>query len=191
LLTPTQCPGILTRTKTDNPLLRRTDVQGSGAVESIHAEAAGTRKALERVPFEKAEWAPHEKSMTLGRLAGHLAEAPSWEVSILTTEEFDIAPPDGGGYAPPVFESLDDILGAFDRGVSEIEAALPDLTDKALAEHWSLKSGGEEIMGGPRTRFFTNMVTSHIIHHRGQLTVYLRLYDVPVPGMYGPSADEH
>ena len=161
-------------------------------LDQFTREAAGTRKALERVPFEKAEWAPHEKSMTLGRLAGHLAEAPSWGVSILTTEGLDMAPAGGeGGYTPPVFESLDDILGAFDQGVSEIEAALPDLTDEALAEHWSLKSGGEEIMGGPRGGFFANMVTSHIIHHRGQLSVYLRLCDVPVPGMYGPSADEH
>ena len=154
-------------------------------------EATGTRKALERVPFEKADWAPHEKSMTLGRLAGHLAEAPSWGVSILTSEELDMSPAGGeGGYKPPVFESLDDILAAFDRGVADIETALPGLSDEALAQHWSLKSGGEEIMGGPRGVFFQNMVTSHIIHHRGQLSVYLRLCDVPVPGMYGPSADE-
>ena len=159
-------------------------------LEDFQTVMAGTRKALERVPFEKADWAPHEKSMTLGRLAGHIAEAPGWGLSILTTDELDMAPADGGGYTPPVFESIDDVLATFDRGVSAVEAALPDLTDEALAEYWSLKSGGEEIFGGPRGTFFGNMVTNHVIHHRGQLTVYLRLCDVPVPGMYGPSADE-
>ena len=159
-------------------------------LEHFTTVMAGTRKALERVPFDKAEWAPHEKSMTLGRLAGHLAEAPSWGVSILTSEELDMSPEGGEGYKPPVFESLDDIVAAFDQGVANIETALPGLPDEALAQHWSLKSGGEEIMGGPRGVFFQNMVTSHIIHHRGQLSVYLRLCDVPVPGMYGPSADE-
>ncbi len=159
-------------------------------LEHFTTVMAGTRKALERVPFDRAEWAPHEKSMTLGRLAGHIAEAPGWGLSILTTDGMDMAPAEGGGYTPPVFESTDDVLAAFDSAVSAVEAALPGMTDEALAEHWSLKSGGEEIMGGPRGAFFGNMVTNHIIHHRGQLTVYLRLCDVPVPGMYGPSADE-
>ena len=159
-------------------------------LEQFKQEAAGTRKALERVPFDKAEWAPHEKSMTLGRLAGHIAEMPAWGVSILTTDEFDMAPPDGEPYKPPVHESIDDVLATFDQGVSAVEAALPGVTDEAWAEHWSLKSGGEEVMGGPRGELFGSMVTNHIIHHRGQLTVYLRLCDVPVPGMYGPSADE-
>ena len=159
-------------------------------LEHFTTVMTGTRKALERVPFDKAEWAPHEKSMTLGRLAGHIAEAPGWGLSILTSDGMDMAPADGGGYTPPVFESTDDVLAAFDKAVSAVEATLPGMTDEALAEHWSLKSGGEEIMGGPRGAFFGNMVTNHVIHHRGQLTVYLRLCDVPVPGMYGPSADE-
>ena len=159
-------------------------------LEHFTTVMAGTRKALERVPFEKAEWAPHEKSMTLGRLAGHIAEMPGWGVSILKTDEFDMAPVDGESYKAPVHESIDDVLATFDRGVSAVEAALPGVADEAWAEHWSLKSGGEEIMGGPRGALFGNMVTNHVIHHRGQLTVYLRLCDVPVPGMYGPSADE-
>ncbi len=160
-------------------------------LEQFKQEAAGTRKALERVPFDKAEWAPHEKSMTLGRLAGHIAEMPGWGASILTTEEFDMAPPDGEPYEPQVHESIDDVLATFDQGVSAIEAALPGVRDEAFGEHWSLKSGGEEVMGGPRGALFGNLVINHVIHHRGQLTVYLRLCDVPVPGMYGPSADEH
>ena len=160
-------------------------------LEQFKQESAGTRKALECVPFDKAEWAPHEKSMTLGRLAGHIAEMPGWGASILTTDEFDMAPADGEAYTPPIHESTDDVLATFDQGVSAIEAALPDVTDEAFGKHWSLKSGGEEVMGGPRGALFGNMVTNHIIHHRGQLSVYLRLCDVPVPGMYGPSADEH
>ena len=152
-------------------------------------EVAKTRKALERVPFEKAEWAPHEKSMTLGRLAGHIAEMNGWGVSILTRDEFDMAG-DGEGYKAPVFESTEDILATFDQGVAEIEEALPGVSDEAWVEHWSLKSGGKEVFGGPRGPFFASMVINHVIHHRGQLTVYLSLCDVPVPGMYGPSADE-
>ena len=159
-------------------------------LEQFKQEASGTRKALERVPFDKAEWAPHEKSMTLGRLAGHIAEMPSWGASILTSDEFDMAPPDGEPYKSQVHESTDDVLATFDQGVSAVEAALPGVTDEAWADHWSLKSGGEEVLGGPRGALFGNLVINHTIHHRGQLTVYLRLCDVPVPGMYGPSADE-
>ena len=143
------------------------------------------------MPFDKAEWTPHEKSMTLGRLAGHIAEMPGWGAAVLTTEEYDMNPVDGEGYQPPEPQSLDDILSTFDAGVSAVEATLPGMSDEALGVHWSLKSGGEEIMGAPRGTFLRDMITSHVIHHRAQLGVYLRLLDVPVPGMYGPSADEH
>ena len=160
-------------------------------LERFKQEAMGTRRALERVPFDKAEWAPHEKSMTLGRLAGHIAEMHAWGASILTSDEFDMAPVGGEPYKPQVFESTDDVLAAFDQGVAAVEAALPGVTDEAWMEHWSLKSGGEEVFGGPRGPFFGTLALNHVIHHRGQLTVYLRLCDVPVPGMYGPSADEH
>lgn len=153
-------------------------------------EAGGTRKMLERVPFEKADWAPHEKSMALGRLAAHIAEMQGWGASILTSDEFDMAPPDGEAYKAQVFESTDELLAAFDEGVAAIEAALPDVSDEAWMEHWSLKSGGEEVFGGPRGPIFGTLTINHVIHHRGQLSVYLRLCDVPVPGVYGPSADE-
>jgi uncharacterized damage-inducible protein DinB len=159
-------------------------------LEQFKQEAAQTRKALERVPFDKADWAPHEKSMTMGRLAGHIAEMGAWGASILTSDEFDMAPADGEPYKSPVHESTDDVLATFDQGVAAIEAALPGVTDEAWAGHWSLKSGGEELLSGPRGEFFGMMAINHVIHHRGQLTVYLRLCDVPVPGMYGPSADE-
>jgi hypothetical protein len=97
-----------------------------------------------------------------------------------------MAPVGEDRYTSPVFESTDDLMVAFDQGVSAIEKALPGITDEAWAEHWSLKSGGEDIFGGPRGGFFGNLV----IHHWGQLTVYLRLCDIPVPALYGPSADE-
>jgi uncharacterized damage-inducible protein DinB len=159
-------------------------------LEQFKQEAAGTRKMLERVPFDRAEWAPHEKSMTLGRLAGHIAEMHQWGASILTSDEFDMAPPDGEPYKSPVLESSEDLLDEFDRGVSAVEAALPGVSDEAWAEHWSLKSGGNEVFGGPRGESFGMLTMNHVIHHRGQLSVYLRLCDVPVPGMYGPSADD-
>ena len=163
--------------------------KAQGMLKLFTRESAATRRALERVPFDKAEWAPHEKSMTLGRLAGHIAEMQTWGVFILTRDEFDMAP-GGEGYVSPVFESLDDLLATFDEGVSAIEEALSSVTDEEWAEHWSLKSGGKEVFGGRRGSFFSSMVINHVIHHRGQLTVYLRLCDVPVPGIYGPSADE-
>ena len=153
-------------------------------------EAAGTRKTLERVPFEKADWAPHEKSMAMGRLASHITEMQAWGVSILRDDEFDMAPPGGEPHNSPIYASTEDVLAAFDKEVSTIEAALPGITDEAWEEHWSLKRGGEEILGGGRGAFFASLVINHVIHHRGQLTVYLRLCDVPVPGLYGPSADE-
>ena len=153
-------------------------------------EVAGTRKALERVPFDKADWAPHEKSMTMGRLAGHIAEMHGWGASILTSDEFDMAPVGGEAYQAPVFGSTDEVLAALDAGVAAVEAALPGVSDEAWMEHWSLKMGGEEVFGGPRGAIFGSITINHVIHHRGQLTVYLRLCDVPVPGMYGPSADE-
>ena len=164
--------------------------KAQGMLKLFTREAAGTRRALERVPFDKAEWAPHEKSMTLGRLAGHIAEMQAWGLMILTADAFDMAPVGEERYTSPVFESTDDLLAALDQGVSAIEEALPGITDEAWVEHWSLKSGGKEVFGGPRGSFFSSMVINHVIHHRGQLTVYLRLLDVPVPGIYGPSADE-
>jgi uncharacterized damage-inducible protein DinB len=164
--------------------------KAQGMLKLYKREAVGTRKALERVPFDKAEWAPHEKSMTLGRLAGHIVEMQGWGVSILTTDELDMAPVDGEPLERPVFESTDDLLATFDQGVSAIEAALADVTDEAWTEHWSLKSGGTEVAGGRRGAFFGSLVLNHVIHHRGQLTVYLRLLDIPVPALYGPSADE-
>ncbi len=171
-----------------------TQPQPASMAENLLAqfkqEMVATRTTLERVPFEKAEWAPHEKSMTLGHLAGHISEMPGWGAAVITTEEYDMNPVDGEGYQAAEPKSLDDILTAFDAGVAAAEGALAGASDEDLAVHWSLKSGGEEVMGAPRGAFFRDVITSHLIHHRAQLGVYLRLLDIPVPGPYGPSADE-
>ncbi len=153
-------------------------------------EMAGTRRALERVPFDKADWAPHEKSMTLGRLAGHIAEMPGWGMSVLESDEYDMNPPEGEPYTPPEIKSTEELLAMFDSGVAAAKAKLPTMSDEAMMSNWRLLSGGEEVFGGPRGPVFNNMIISHVIHHRGQLTVYLRLNGVPVPALYGPSADE-
>jgi len=153
-------------------------------------EMASTRRALERVPFDNGDWAPHEKSMTLGRLAGHIAEMPGWGASILESTEFDMHPPGGEPYASPEIKSTEELLAMFDAGVAATTAKLPSMSNEDMMVHWRLLSGGEEVMGGPRGPIFTGMILSHVIHHRGQLTVYLRLNDVPVPAIYGPSADE-
>lgn len=168
-----------------------TASQAEWLLAQFKQEMAATRTTLERVPFAKADWAPHEKSMTLGRLASHIAEMPGWGAGVLTTEEYDMNPAEGEAYTAPEMNSVDDLLAAFDAGVASAEAALPGMSDEALAVHWSLKSGGKEVMGAPRGNFFRDVITSHLIHHRAQLGVYLRLLDVPVPGPYGPSADEH
>ena len=153
-------------------------------------EMAGTRRALERVPLDNADWAPHEKSMTLGRLACHIAEMPGWGASILESDEFDMNPLEGEPYKSPEIKSSEELLTLFDSGVAAAKAKLPTMSDEALTSNWRLLSGGEEVFGGPRGPVFNNMIISHTIHHRGQLTVYLRLNGVPVPALYGPSADE-
>ena len=161
-----------------------------GLMAQFEHETAGTRRALERVPFDKADWAPHEKSMTLGRLACHIAEMQGWGASILETEEFDMNPPGGEPYTSPEIKSTEELLALFDSGVVATKAKLPTMSDEAMMTNWRLLSGGEEMFGGPRGPIFRSMIISHVIHHRGQLTVYLRLNGVPVPALYGPSADE-
>ena len=163
---------------------------GQVLAAQLEAEMALTRKALERVPFDKADWAPHEKSMTMSRLAGHIAEMPGWGASILDSDEFNMHPPGGEPYEPPNITSSEQLMEMFDQGVSAAMAKLPDMSDEAMIAIWSLKSGEEEIFSGPRNAIFGNMIINHVIHHRGQLTVYLRLCDVAVPAIYGPSADE-
>lgn len=150
-------------------------------------EMSGTRRVLERVPLERYDWAPHAKSFSLGRLANHLAGLPRWGSIALTTKEFDLAQ---GGTAPSDFRTREELVAGFDRNLAATRTALAGTSDEALHEAWTLRNGTHPIFTLPRLAALRNLVLNHNVHHRGQLTVYLRLLDVPVPGLYGPSADE-
>jgi uncharacterized damage-inducible protein DinB len=147
-----------------------------------------TRRVLERVPDGQFAWQPHQKSMTLGRLAEHLAELPGWAKVSIQMDGIDMTigrPPD---YVPPATRAA--VLEMFDRNVSEARSALSGRTDAELMAPWTLKAAGKEIFTMPKAIVLRSFVMNHIIHHRGQMTVYLRHHDVPVPSIYGPSADE-
>ena len=153
-------------------------------------EMQNTRKMLERCPDEKWNWKPHEKSGTLGWLAGHVATMVSWLPTTLNTEELDYAPVGGPAYQPPKIENRKGLLVEFDKNAAEARAALASASDAEMMKGWKLLAGGKEIFTLPRVACIRGMVLNHLIHHRAQLTVYYRLLGVPVPGLYGPSADE-
>lgn len=148
-------------------------------------EAAITRRLLERIPTDKLAWTPHPKSMTLGKLAGHIAEIPSWINGTLEFTELDMA-----GYVSPDPKDTAEILAAFDAAVAAGSPALAAVADADLAVEWTLKMGDMTIFALPRLAVIRTWVINHMVHHRAQLGVYLRLLDVPVPGIYGPSADD-
>jgi uncharacterized damage-inducible protein DinB len=149
-------------------------------------EIAATRSLLERVPAKDAGWKPHPKSMPLGALAVHVAMLPSWVAATMTMTELDFStsPP------PPPFTTVEELLASFDKSAAEGRAAIAKAADADFAVPWSLKGGGQTYFTLPRAAVLRSFVLSHLIHHRAQLGVYLRLLDVPVPGLYGPSADE-
>ena len=153
-------------------------------------EMQNTRKVLERCPDEKWNWKPHEKSGTVGWLAGHVATMPGWIAVTLTTDQLDYAPVDGPGYQPPKTDNRKELLAVFDQNVKEARAALSTVSDQEIMKPWKLLAGGQEIFTMPRVACLRGMVLNHIIHHRAQLTVYFRLLNIAVPGLYGPSADE-
>jgi len=153
-------------------------------------EMQNTRKTLERCPDEKWNWKPHEKSGTVGWLAGHIATMPGWVAMTINTEELDYAPVDGPSYQPPKIENKRALLTELDKNVAEARAALASVSDAEMMKGWKLLAGGKEIFTMPRVACIRGMVMNHIIHHRAQLTVYYRLLGVPVPGLYSPSADE-
>jgi len=153
-------------------------------------EMQTTRRLLERVPEGKFDWQPHPKSMPLGRLASHLAELPKWATMTIQTEELDIAPP---GEPVPVaanFGTRADVLAAFDANTKAARAAIAGAAEVEFARMWSLKRGGQTAFTMPKSAVLRSMVMSHMIHHRAQLGVFLRLNDIELPGTYGPSADE-
>jgi uncharacterized damage-inducible protein DinB len=153
-------------------------------------EMANTRKVLERVPAGKADWKPHEKSMTLGRLAGHIAELPGWGAMIFNLDVLDLTPMVTGDYKAYVANSPDELLQTFDKNVSDARAGLVAASDAHLNQIWSIQLKGKTMLSGPRLPMVRNMFLNHLIHHRGQLGVYLRLNGIPLPPLYGPTADE-
>lgn len=152
-------------------------------------EAATTRVLLERVPEAQAAWKPHVKSMSLGQLAMHIANLPRWTSIALERTDFDTNPPDGSRMTGPGFESAATLLRSYDANVSAARALLARTTDGEFMVQWTLKSGGKSLFSMPRIAVLRSFVLNHAVHHRGQLSVYLRLLDVPIPNIYGPTAD--
>lgn len=153
-------------------------------------EMALTRKTLERAPEDKYDYKPHEKSMSMGALVGHLAESPGWAKPTCDADSFDVAPKDGPKWEPFIAKTKAEGLAKFDAAVAEARAAIADCSDEAMMAPWSLLAAGETKFTMPRMAVLRSMIFNHNVHHRAQLGVYLRLNDVPVPSIYGPSADE-
>ena len=156
------------------------------ALPDFESEMASTRRTLERVPSDKLSWKPHEKSGTLGWLAQHIATMPHWGAVTLTTTELslDTLPP------PQPTASTEELLATFDKNVAEFREQLEKVSDEDLNQRWICTWGGNTIIDAPRSEVLRVTVLNHIIHHRAQMTMYFRLLGVPVPGLYGPSADE-
>ncbi len=151
------------------------------------AEMATTRRCLERVPEDRLDYKPDPKSMSLGRLAGHVAEMPSWGSVTINRDELDFAK---GEFVPMEMTSRAQVLAAFDKIVAESRAALAGVSDAELMKPWSLKNGDQTLLTMPKIAVIRTFVMNHTIHHRGQLSVYLRSVGALVPSIYGPSADE-
>jgi uncharacterized damage-inducible protein DinB len=152
-------------------------------------EMATTRRVLEVVPAADAAWRPHPKSSSLGDLAAHIALLPLWGKFVAQQPELDLGAPANASIATMTLTTIPELLDRFDRHVSGARGALEPLSDADMKETWTLKNRGATIFSLPRVAVVRSFVLSHIIHHRGQLTVYLRLRDVPVPSVYGPTAD--
>ncbi|KXK02215.1 MAG: DinB family protein [Acidobacteria bacterium OLB17] len=151
------------------------------------ADAAVSRRVLERVPFDKADWQPHEKSMKFGQLAAHIAELQGFAVMIMREDGLDFAERE---YVPFSPASSEELLKFFDEAVAASKAAILATSDEDLQKEWTLRRGETVFFTLPKIGAVRAMVSGHGIHHRGQLSVYLRLNDIPVPSIYGPSADE-
>ena len=154
----------------------------------LEREAAGTRRTLERVPEGRNDWKPHEKSMPLGYLAALVATIPSWAVAMITQDELDLGA--AGELQTRAFATNRELLQAFDKAMDQARTAFAAATDEHWTTPWRLLFQGHVVSEQPRYTALRDGALNHLVHHRGQLTVYLRLNDVPVPSLYGPSADE-
>jgi uncharacterized damage-inducible protein DinB len=155
----------------------------------LEREAPISRRVLERVPEGKPDWKPHEKSMALGYLATLVATMPDWIAMMIRQDSLDLRPPGGGGYKPPATNTNRELLAAADGAVAKAREALRGTSDAHLATRWQLLVGGHVVSDTPRHEAIADTFT-HLAHHRGQLSVYLRLNGAPVPSVYGPSADD-
>ncbi len=159
-------------------------------LSQLEAEARRTRRALEQVPDDRDDWKPHDKSMPLGRLAVLVAGMPSWFAMMIHDDQLDLSPPGGSGYQPPVMRTRAERVKALEEGVAKAREALAGTTDEHLMKPWRLLVAGKVVGEDPRHVVIRDTFM-HLAHHRGQLTVYLRLNDRTVPAIYGPSADDN
>ena len=157
-------------------------------VMELDQESRTTRKLLDRVPSDKLGWKPHAKSMTLGQLASHVASVPGAIAGLVQQDSFDV---NQGIFAPPQPVNLQQVFASFEQSMKEAEKCLQTMTDEQARTKWSLMRGDQLLMNLPRVAFVRSIMMNHWYHHRGQLSVYLRLLDVPLPSIYGPSADEN
>lgn len=159
----------------------------TGLIAELEQEAATTRKVLERIPADKFDYKPHEKSMTMVRLAGHVAEMVDWVKETCEKDELDFATMD---YKPFEPQTTEELVEFHDKNVAAAIEALKNTSDEDMHKDWTLKNGDVTYFTISKIATIRTMCFNHIWHHRGQLSVYLRLNDIPVPAMYGPSADE-
>lgn len=158
-------------------------------LDEVNREVERSRKVLEQVPSGKYDWKPHDRSMIFGYLADMVATIPTWLAMEITRDDLDIAPASGSSMKQERKETSAALLQALDKAAAELRAALQSTTDEHLATRWQLKAGGQVVWEGPRDEIIQDTI-SHWSHHRGQMTVYLRLMGAKVPAVFGPSADE-
>ncbi|MDM7923195.1 MAG: DinB family protein [Pyrinomonadaceae bacterium] len=163
------------------------DTVASTLIAEMEIEAATARKCLERIPADKFSWKPHEKSMEFGKLASHIAEMFGWTPPTIHQTELDFAKMDYKPFEPATTE---DLVEFFDKNVAEAIDALKNAPNEVFLENWTLRNGETTYFTMPKIAVMRTFVMNHIVHHRGQLSVYMRLNDIPVPSIYGPSADE-
>jgi len=156
-------------------------------IAELQMEAASTRKMIERVPEKSFDWKPHDKSMTLGRLAYHISENPQWVSVTVDKDEIDFAAND---YVPKEAKTSAELLKVFDESLAEAVECLKNASDEKLMGNWTMRNGDTVYFTMPKIAVLRSFVLNHIVHHRGQLSVYLRMLDVPLPQIYGPTADE-
>ncbi len=159
----------------------------SAFLAELENEAKVTRTCLERVPADKFDWKPHEKSMTFGRLASHCAEMFGWTKETLKQDVLDFSTADFKPFEP---KSTEELLAFFDNHIATAKAVLAETSDETFMTDWTMRNGEQVYFTMPKVAVMRSFVMNHIVHHRGQLSVYLRLNDIPVPSIYGPSADE-